>query len=414
MINIENIGIKSLLESFDNALEPIIITTASLDEGVEIIFVNEAFCRETLYEKYEIIGQSPSILYGRRTNYNILEQLRKDLQDGKNFVGQNINYKKDGTEYMAQWSVSHLKDEQNQTIAYISFQKIITKYMKIKNDNFLLQAVVKSAPGMILVTDLEAKIVYANDSFCQNVGYSQASLVGKHSKLLKSGQQDSSFYKSMWQTLIKEGEFEGIFVNKKKDGTIYYDKKKIKTISDENGKRAYYFSVSYDITQERRNKQKMLDEIYLDSLTEQFNRKKYEEVIQEKIKEGKEFSIILMDIDFFKKVNDDYGHDKGDFILKEFSRLVKAFMIFGKDELFRWGGEEFVVITDRNIEEARNIADVLKNMIFQHDFEGLHVSVSMGITQMKKDKDKTTLFKLADKALYEAKASGRNKIVVYE
>ena len=89
-------------------------------------------------------------------------------------------------------------------------------------------------------------------------------------------------------------------------------------------------------------------------------------------------------------------------------------MIFGKDELFRWGGEEFVVITDRNIEEARNIADILKNMIFQHDFEGLHVSVSMGITQMKKDKDKTTLFKLADKALYEAKASGRNKIVVYE
>jgi polar amino acid transport system substrate-binding protein len=121
-----------------------------------------------------------------------------------------------------------------------------------------------------------------------------------------------------------------------------------------------------------------------------------------------------MDIDFFKKVNDDYGHDKGDFILKEFSRLVKAFMIFGKDELFRWGGEEFVVLTERKIEEAKNIANVLKNMIFQHDFEGLHISVSMGITQMQKEKDQKTLFNLADKALYEAKKSGRNKIVVYE
>lgn len=412
---LEEVGGIQIVHTFDGALDPIAITTAKWEDGIKFIYVNDAFCRETLYKKEEILGQNPKILQGENSNREILSTLKSTLLSDEEFVGQSINYKKDGTEYIVQWSISHIKNKSNETVAYIAFQKILTKYVAIENENYLLQAIVKQSPGMILVTDLESNIVYANDSFCKNIGFSYSELIGHHSRILKSGRQNKTFYRNMWKQLIKTGEYEGVFVNKKKDGTIFYDKKKIHTIKDEEGNPVYYFSVSYDVTKERRNEQRMLDEIYIDSLTKQFNRKKYDQVIEEKMKlfkeEGKVFSFILLDIDFFKKINDQYGHDKGDFILRELSRLCKAFINKGRDELFRWGGEEFIILSDILLQDAIDMSVMIKDVIAEHDFDDLKVTASFGIAQIEEGMSIEQLFKKADEALYEAKKSGRNKVI---
>ncbi|MDD3059348.1 MAG: diguanylate cyclase [Sulfurimonas sp.] len=301
-------------------------------------------------------------------------------------------------------------------MAYISFQKIITKLVAMQNENFLLHSVVKKAPGMILVTDTLANIVYANDAFCRNIGYMESELLGQNARVLKSGKQNKNFYKNMWDSLLKNGSFEDVFLNKKKDGTLFYDKKKINSIKDTQGNVSNYFSVSYDVTKERRNEERMRDEIYMDALTKLSNRKKYDLALDEYMsafdKNAAAFSLILFDIDFFKNVNDTYGHDKGDFILKESARLVRSLMVQQKDTLYRWGGEEFVILTNRAIDDANNLAKIVRVLIKEHDFDGVKITLSFGLGEMQAGLDKESFFKRVDQALYEAKKSGRDKIVL--
>ncbi|MDD2906689.1 MAG: diguanylate cyclase [Sulfurimonas sp.] len=413
---LSELDVLSLLKAFDLAVDPIMLTTTNWEEGIKFLYVNAAFTRETGYTNEEIFGKSPKILQGEKTDKKVLEKLKKDLQAGKNFSAQNINYTKEQLEYIVRWNISPLLNAAGELMAYISFQKIITKLVAMQNENFLLHSVVKKAPGMILVTDTLANIVYANDAFCRNMGYMESELLGQNARVLKSGKQNKNFYKNMWDSLLKNGSFEDVFLNKKKDGTLFYDKKKINSIKDTQGNVSNYFSVSYDVTKERRNEERMRDEIYMDALTKLSNRKKYDLALDEYMsafdKNAAAFSLILFDIDFFKNVNDTYGHDKGDFILKESARLVRSLMVQQKDTLYRWGGEEFVILTNRAIDDANNLAKIVRVLIKEHDFDGVKITLSFGLGEMQAGLDKESFFKRVDQALYEAKKSGRDKIVL--
>ena len=174
--------------------------------------------------------------------------------------------------------------------------------------------------------------------------------------------------------------------------------------------------MSYDITKERRDEERMRDEIYTDALTKLYNRKKYDLALDTYMSAFKQnatpFSLILFDIDFFKNVNDTYGHDKGDFLLKECARLVKSLMVQQKDTLYRWGGEEFVILTNRTQSDANNLAKIVRVLIKEHDFEGVKITLSFGLGEIHTDADKESFFKRVDQALYEAKKGGRDKIVI--
>jgi diguanylate cyclase (GGDEF)-like protein/PAS domain S-box-containing protein len=412
---LKQLDILSLLNAFEFSIDPIVLTTVNWDEGLKFLYVNPAFSAETGYTNEELFGESLEILQGENSDKNELARVKTQLLSGKNFLGQNINYTKEQLQYVVKRSVSPLFNSAGELVAYISFQKIITKLVAMQEENFLLKAVVKEAPGMILVTDTQANIVYANDSFCSNMGYLESELIGKNARVLKSGKQDKHFYKNMWDFLIEHGYFEDVFLNKKKDGTLFYDKKKIKSITNTKGEISNYFSVSYDVTKERRNEARMLGEIYTDSLTKLHNRKKYDLDFASHLlafeQNARPFSLILFDIDFFKKVNDNYGHDKGDFILKETSRRIKSLMIQGKDMLYRWGGEEFAILTNRELDDAFNLAKVVRTLIKEHDFNGIKITLSFGLGEMRSEWSGEEFFKQIDKALYEAKKTGRDKIV---
>jgi len=148
-----------------------------------------------------------------------------------------------------------------------------------------------------------------------------------------------------------------------------------------------------------------------DALTGVYNRGAIEEIMTKKIKES-EGSIIILDIDHFKKINDTYGHDKGDFVLASLADFVKHH-IRSSDYVGRWGGEEFVIILPQTkAEVAYKVAEKLRRLIEEMDFDGLNVTVSMGVTEFKKGENIMEVFKRADKALYEAKNGGRNQVKV--
>jgi len=152
-----------------------------------------------------------------------------------------------------------------------------------------------------------------------------------------------------------------------------------------------------------------------DTLTNISNRRMFEIMIKKEFSRAKRYkhdlSIIIIDIDFFKKVNDTYGHKYGDKVLCELATLLQK-TIRENDFLARWGGEEFaILLPDTNIEHCVITSEKLRKSVSQMEFSnGLTITCSFGISQYKLNENLDELFIRADKALYNAKENGRNKV----
>ena len=155
-----------------------------------------------------------------------------------------------------------------------------------------------------------------------------------------------------------------------------------------------------------------------DELTQLYNRRKIVETINYELKKfnrmKNNFSIILIDIDFFKKINDNYGHIVGDNVLKEFANILKT-NVRDYDIVGRWGGEEFIIIApDTSIQNAEKLANKLRKTIESSDFKNINkITASFGVSHSKEGDDKVSLLDRADRALYTSKNSGRNKVVAF-
>lgn len=158
-----------------------------------------------------------------------------------------------------------------------------------------------------------------------------------------------------------------------------------------------------------------------DQLTGLFNRRKFIEVLEQEIIKTKRynnvFSIIMFDIDHFKSVNDTYGHDVGDFVLKELSKIVSD-RIRASDLFARWGGEEFMLLLpETDSENSFVLAEDIRHLIETHDFSPVKKLTSSFGCITCNDKslcNLTLLTKNVDEALYEAKETGRNKVIKYK
>lgn len=155
-----------------------------------------------------------------------------------------------------------------------------------------------------------------------------------------------------------------------------------------------------------------------DPLTGLWNRKMSDEMLDRVTDESKRYeksySMILLDIDFFKKINDKYGHQAGDQVLIEFSKIVEE-NTRKSDMLFRWGGEEFLIILpNTTLDGAEQAADKIITKVRKHIYTDLDegVTVSAGVAENTDHADKESFFKRVDKALYQAKHEGRNRYIL--
>lgn len=153
-----------------------------------------------------------------------------------------------------------------------------------------------------------------------------------------------------------------------------------------------------------------------DALTGCWNRSKLKELLADAIagarKSGRSFGMLMLDIDFFKKINDTYGHDTGDAVLRAFATLVNKHLAKEHD-CIRWGGEEFLILTEiaeRN--ELLALAERIREQVAAVPLAGHKITCSIGATLWQLEQDSTdTLFRRADEALYQAKRDGRNRVI---
>jgi len=189
------------------------------------------------------------------------------------------------------------------------------------------------------------------------------------------------------------------------------------TIRDSKGGFLFSFAFIKDVTETKRVQEKLQEMAQTDRLTGINNRLKLEEELADEVKRAQRymdnrFSVILFDIDRFKDINDGYGHDVGDDVLKSISKAV-AKNIRDSDIFGRWGGEEFLIILpNTDIESSRKVAQKLRLLIEKSKiYEGIKVTSSFGVAQFEEGDNMDSLIKRADNRLYDAKRTGRNKVV---
>lgn len=187
-------------------------------------------------------------------------------------------------------------------------------------------------------------------------------------------------------------------------------------ILDEQGRVTHYVSVSKDITERVRREELLQDAASHDKLTRLYNRhhgeKALEDAMARSSAEGKPLSLIICDIDHFKKINDSFGHPGGDRVLKETAAIV-AHTVRASDVVVRWGGEEFLIVLEDCAEgPAVELAERVRQRVetFLHADIGA-VTLSLGLATRLPEESSDQLIARADSALYQAKASGRNRLV---
>ncbi|PYE35580.1 diguanylate cyclase (GGDEF)-like protein [Idiomarina fontislapidosi] len=157
--------------------------------------------------------------------------------------------------------------------------------------------------------------------------------------------------------------------------------------------------------------------VHTDALTQIWNRYHMEQTLEEEVKRcerhGRDLSVILLDVDHFKRVNDDYGHDVGDNVLKLISEAIEKWLR-SSDVFGRWGGEEFLIIApETNLERAGQLAERLRKRLSNLQFDKVgQVTASFGVAELLAAESRNSLVKRADNALYKVKESGRNSVEV--
>jgi len=383
------------------------------------------------YDEDEIIGQNISIL---------IPEPHRSLHDG--YIQQYLQTKetkivgsvreleglhKDGSLTPISLSLSkvELYDE-------ITFTGIIHDLTDIKAAQLALesQKFAIDQHSIIATTDVKGSITYVNEKFCEISGYQQDELLGENHRLLNSGNQNKEYWKKMYQAVASGQVWKDEIQNKAKDGELYWVDTTIVPIMDKNNKPCRYISIRTDITHQKQLQENLtsintqLKELSeTDPLTKISNRRVYEEKLHHEIRSTKRIkkplSLLMIDIDFFKLYNDNYGHDAGDIALFKVAQSLVNSLCRSTDMAARFGGEEFVVLAPfTNEAGAIKVAERIKSNInalaITHDFSQVTntITVSIGIaTTNGHSLNEADLLKQADTALYEAKKTGRNRFV---
>jgi diguanylate cyclase (GGDEF)-like protein/PAS domain S-box-containing protein len=417
MTAIASLESGGLLESvLQQAFNSVVITDARFDNGGPLIVkCNPAFSLMTGYTTEELIGQSPRILQGPQTDPRVIDELRACLREGRYFQGSTVNYRKDGQAYIVEWNISPIRDEHGHICNFVSMQRNITDRVKAESERDLLARALNVARDPVLITNSKGQVEFANRAFEQVSGYAAEEILGQTPKFLKSGQHDTEFYELLRSALARGEPFRATFANRRKDGEVFYVDQSIAPITDDDGTVQHFVSVSKDITRKVLERNQLLEQASRDALTGMLNRRSGELALQAAHNNAKNddvpFSVLMADIDHFKKINDQHGHGIGDEVLKQIALTIQE-QTRDDDQAVRWGGEEFVVILNNApASVAHAAAERIRNAVATAAYPKVErVTLSLGYGEWQRFEPLDHLLERVDAALYSAKKAGRNRV----
>lgn len=276
------------------------------------------------------------------------------------------------------------------------YDKLVKSLYKIKEFSQIIDKYVMS-----LSVDEEGHIKETSTAFAKKSNYDKSEIIGqKHEDIILHAKKDDKE-----SSTLKNGEM----LAKDKDGTHFWVEQTVSPLKGTRGDLKGYASILFDITEKKEVKKQALT----DFLTSLPNRRCLNEFLEREFELSKRygtiFSVFILDIDFFKNINDTYGHIFGDKVLQEIANIMLKH-IRNTDMIGRFGGEEFLaVLPYTEIQGAIITAENFRQEIEEFDF-GCKVTASFGVTSYVEGDDIKSLLKRADEALYSAKKRGRNNV----
>lgn len=266
----------------------------------------------------------------------------------------------------------------------------------------------------LITTKMDSKgiITFASNAFLNALGYKKEDVLGKNLSELCFSEQENGLFLSIKTSIENKGIWRGeLFLNSSL-GSIQYFDSIVDDIKNKKGEFLSYLTIYFDITDKKEVEKLSIT----DELTGLYNRHKLNKVLSTNVQLSQKyqtvFSVVLIDVDYFKKINDTYGHNQGDLVLKSLGALLLD-SIRVVDVVGRWGGEEFLLIClNSSSEAAQVIAEKVRKAVSLLSFNGIKepIHISAGITSFIEAEDSVlSLLERADKALYQAKENGRNQ-----
>jgi diguanylate cyclase (GGDEF)-like protein/PAS domain S-box-containing protein len=304
----------------------------------------------------------------------------------------------------------------------------ITERKKALSVLNLAANVFKHANEGIMITAADDTIIDVNESFTRITSYSRDEALGQNPRLLGSAQQDKSIFITMRTDLKEKGCWEGELLNRRKNGGDYVARMNVSAVRDAQDKVLQYVGFISDITASKIHEKKLERIAHYDALTQLPNRV----LLADRMRQGliqaqrraQAMAVVYLDLDGFKAINDQYGHEVGDKLLIALASRLKEAIREG-DTLARLGGDEFVAVLldlDDDLDITRTCEPMLARLLaaaskpVQIGDLSVKVSASLGVTRypQAEEVDPDQLLRQADQAMYQAKLAGKNRVHVFD
>ncbi|MBA6377799.1 MULTISPECIES: bifunctional diguanylate cyclase/phosphodiesterase [unclassified Colwellia] len=403
---------------FNNHDDPIFVK----DNECRLLLVNDAFCQVFNLTRNEIIGKTlaETVPPSERDHFLAIDRLV--LDKGEAILSEEtltIN----GSETRVILTRKNRFIDGKGDYFIVGVINDITKRKLAEEELKLAASVFTHAGEGIMITDAKGIIINVNNTFVTSTGYSAVEAIGQKPNFLQSGIHPAEFYSEILQVLQSKGAWSGEIWNSRKNGEIHAEMLNISSVKDVDGQISNYVGLFTDITPMKEHQSQLEHIAHYDVLTNLPNRVLLADRLSQSMlqcsRNMQTLAVVFLDLDGFKLVNDEHGHDVGDELLVEISIRMKTALREG-DTLARIGGDEFVAVLT-NLTKVEDCEPILDRLLLAASEPVtvsnivLNVSTSIGVTLYPQDSvDADQLMRHADQAMYVAKESGKNRYHLFD
>ncbi|MGK2952888.1 MAG: diguanylate cyclase [Thiobacillus sp.] len=405
-----------------------------------ITAVNDKFCEVSQYSRDELLGQNHRLLKSGLHPDAFYEALWTTISAGKVWRGEVCNRRKDGTLYWVASTILPFLGEDGLPCRYVSVrtkisaikeaqlvlersrheleQLVQTRTGELAEREELLHSITNAAQDAVILIDRAGTVTYWNPAAERMFGYTELEMAGQNLHDLVAPERYLEQHRAQFSNYIESGEgpLIGRTVTvqaKRRNGEEFPVEVALSAVK----LRGQWCAVGIvrDATERMQIEERLKHLATTDVLTGILNRRRFDEVLVDEIHRAARFSsplsLILFDIDHFKRINDTCGHQAGDRALIQLALAVSG-AIRTIDVFARWGGEEFVILVPScDLNASRLLAEKLRMMVEKQRFaDAGQVTCSFGVVEYAPGDDADSLIKKVDRCLYHAKASGRNRV----
>lgn len=376
----------------------------------------------------ELLGYEPDDVLGR-TPFDFMPPDEADhvgaafgaiLREQRPFARlEHVRRHRRGHEVTIESSGVPVFDGSGEFLGYRGIDRDVTARKRAENAQRTLASALAQTADLVMIVSREGIIEYVNPAFCSVTGYAAAEVVGRKPNLLKSGMQDEEYYGRLWQTILAGTPFQSIVINRRKDGSLYYEEKTISPVRDpKSGEIVQFVSTGKDITEALALRERLQFLAQYDPLTGLANRERFGEQLGQALERAarhqRATAVMHVDLDRFKVVNETLGHEVGDRLLREIAtRLREA--VRDEDCVARLSGDDYAILFAdlASVHEVSRFADKILAALrlpFLAAGQEVYVRASIGISLYPDDAgDGPTLMRNAETAMYQAKNAGRSQ-----